>query len=71
MYAVTITSQNVVDQIRGFDTVELAEACFRNICHYHGFDREDLEDLLDRGHAELRDGRAVCINSVILDSKAV
>jgi len=70
MYAVTITSQNVVDQIRAFDTVELAEACFRTICHYHGVDREDLEDLLDDGYAEIRDGRTVCINSVILDSEA-
>jgi len=70
MYAVTITSQNVVDQIRGFDTVEDAEACFRNACYYYGFDVEDLEDLLGRGHAELRDGRAVCVNTVILDTEA-
>jgi len=71
MYAVTITSQNVIDEIRGFDTPEDAEACFRNICHYLGVAVEDLDDHLDDGYAELRDGRTVCINSVTLDSEAV
>ena len=70
MYAVTITHKNVIDEIRGFDTPEDAEACFRNVCTYHGIDREDLDDHLDDGYAELRDGRSVCINLVTLDSEA-
>ena len=69
MFAVTITRKNTIDEIRGFETSEDAEACFRNVCHYRGVAVEDLDRLLDDGRADLRDGLSVYINAVTLDSE--
>jgi hypothetical protein len=63
MYVMTITVDNLIQQIYSFESSEEMETGFATTCADYGVEAVDAD--FENGYMELECGTAICINSVV------
>ena len=63
VHIVTITYDNLIEQIYSFETAQDAERGFAKLCEDYGVEANNLN--IDDGYMELADGHTICLNTAM------